>query len=217
MVLNKYLHNNNYPNLFTQYLNAEIKIKHKQIIIIKRVWVNVTVCVHENGHCRLVRVDDSAMCSETKHCSLSAGGELNCIGTDLIWNFGCGGGPFQLGFGFSGGPNRIGLQVGLGLLGVYSSLDSGSPNQTGLLGQVGLQTVKAQFELTLTLFLFFLLQPFDFCPFFLLRPSPFSPLCIFLTRVDHVVFFLLHQSLHSFSQLFLLILPARGGVAGSAP
>ena len=61
MVLNKYLHNNNYPNLFTQYSNAKIKIKHKQIIIIKRVWVNVTVCVHENGYCRRVRVDDSTM------------------------------------------------------------------------------------------------------------------------------------------------------------
>ena len=73
--------NNNYPNLFTQYLSAEIKIKYKQIIIIKRVWVNVTVCVHENGHCRLVRVDDSAMCSETEHCLAGTGGRLNCVGT----------------------------------------------------------------------------------------------------------------------------------------
>ena len=55
--------------------------------------------------CRRVRVDDSAMCSETEHRSSGAGGELSY---GMI--FGCGGGPFQLGFGFSG------TQIGLGLL-----------------------------------------------------------------------------------------------------
>ena len=40
---NKYMHNNNYPNYSHKYLIAEIKIKHKQIIINKRVWVKVTV------------------------------------------------------------------------------------------------------------------------------------------------------------------------------
>ena len=36
------MHNNNYPNYSHKYLNAKIKIKHKQIIINKRVWVKVT-------------------------------------------------------------------------------------------------------------------------------------------------------------------------------
>jgi hypothetical protein len=47
--------------------------------------------------CRLVRVDDSTVCSETEHCSSGAGGELSY---------------FRLDFGYFGGPIRIGLELG---------------------------------------------------------------------------------------------------------
>jgi hypothetical protein len=66
-----------YPNYSHKYLNAEIKIKHKQIIINKQVWVKVTVVSMKMDTCRRVRVDDSALCSETEHCSSGAGGELS--------------------------------------------------------------------------------------------------------------------------------------------
>jgi hypothetical protein len=62
-LLHKYLHSNNYPNLFTQNSNKEIKIKYKQIIIIKRVWVKITVVSMKMDTCRQVWVDDSTMCA----------------------------------------------------------------------------------------------------------------------------------------------------------
>ena len=39
-------------------------------------------CVHENGHCRLMRVDDSTVCAWRRHCSSGTGEELNC---SCIW------------------------------------------------------------------------------------------------------------------------------------
>ena len=72
------MNNNNYPNYSHKYLIAEIKIKHKQIIINKRVWVKVTVVSMKMDTCRRVRVDDSTMCSETEHCLAGTGGRLNC-------------------------------------------------------------------------------------------------------------------------------------------
>jgi hypothetical protein len=77
------MHNNNYPNYSHKYLNAEIKIKHKQIIINKRVWVKVTDVSMKMDTCRRVRVDDSTVCSETEHCSSGAGGELSYVRLDL--------------------------------------------------------------------------------------------------------------------------------------
>ena len=77
---------------------------------------------------------------------------------------------------FSWALDISGAQIGLSLeVGVHSNwtVNSESPNRTGLLGQVGLQTVKAQFELTLTFYFSFL--PFPARGFFILSFLIFSP------------------------------------------
>ena len=61
-------------------------------------------CVHENGHCRLVRVDDSTICSEIEHRLAGTGGRLNCSGTldvtgaHFSWALDCWEAQFGLGF-----------------------------------------------------------------------------------------------------------------------
>ena len=93
-------------------------------ILNKQVWVKVTVCVYENRHCRLVRVDDST-CAREDGTALLVQVESSTvisIKMNIAWQvqvagstiseFGCGGCPFQLGFGFVGSPIELGLNFG---------------------------------------------------------------------------------------------------------
>ena len=110
-------------------------------ILNKQVWVKVTVCVYENRHCRLVRVDDSA-CAREDGTALLVQVESSTVVSmkmNTAWQvqvagstvFGCGMCPFPLGFGFFG--TQIGLGLVLGLVGVLSiwTIGLGCENQLG--------------------------------------------------------------------------------------
>ena len=108
-----------------------------------------------NGHCRLVRVDDSTMCSETEHCLAGTGGRLNCVWTNLIC-IGCGGGPISVGLWILRSPIRIGLEL-WALVGVHNNwtIGFGCENQLG--------PSPIDFFFLLFLLFSFLTQTFNFC------------------------------------------------------